>query len=173
MLQTQKSSRCLFFSLITLSKNIGAKFYSHLEVWPDSNECIVSRVYRETICGIACDLSPPSPTGFQKQAKGGGQTDRRRGEQMGHDGLWQWNQASTGQEQCPIHHSLPRQIWKDRGRRAQEQGSKGEAKWGRNEKAWGGVGAGRVGRRAKRSDGVQKLYACATACVFLTLSLME
>lgn len=29
---------------------------------------------------------------------------------------------------------------KDRRRRVQEQGSKGEAKWGRNEKAWGGSG---------------------------------
>lgn len=93
MLQTQKSSRWLFFSLITLSKNIGAKFYSHLEVWPNSNEYIVSRVYRETICGIACNLSPPSPTGFQKQAKGGvGQADV---------GASRWGTIGCGSETRP------------------------------------------------------------------------
>lgn len=97
--------------------------------------------------------------------EGGGRTDWRRDEQMGDDGLWQWNQASRGQEQHAIHHELPRQIWKDSGRRAQEQGSKGEAKWGRNEKASGRVGSG------SEQGKVTGCRSCASACMFPTLGL--
>lgn len=69
---------------------------------------------------------------------------------------------------------------KDRGRREQEQGSRGDAKWGRIGQAagsgWAGVGwrsaGGEEGEVIKsRSCGVVVIYVCV--CAHLTLSLME
>lgn len=125
-----------------------------------------------------CDLSPPSSTEFQKQAKVGvGQTDL---------GTSRWGTMGCGSETRPAEDksNVPfitrchARSGKDGGRRAQEQGSKGEAKQGGETKRLEGrgvYGVSRVGESEQRKvTGAPKLDACtAVTCVSPTLSLME
>lgn len=100
----------------------------------------------KTMCGIAYVGSPPSPTGFQKPGEGVGQSE---------EGPSRWGEMGCGRESRPAEdrsdasfitrrHARSR---KDGGRRAQAQGSKGEAEWGGAGKAGGGPGRPAVSGR--------------------------
>lgn len=126
-------------------------------------------------CAVANVLSQ------RRQGDGDGQTDRQT------DRWGRWVGAvKPGQQRTRVmlshsSHTARPDPGKDRGRRAREQGSRGEANWGRIGQAggagWAGVGwhsaGGQKGEVIKRRSCGVGSHSCVFVCACPTLSLME